>query len=142
MRKFIVLFYLFLTALSTHSWSEEASPEKEIMEQESRWSAMFAAGNLQGVMGLMAKKSALIMPGSAPLTSLDEIREATRAMMASGDEVSWESDFAAVAPSGDMAYDYGTAITRTAAGETITGQYLVVWVREDGGWKIAADMFN
>jgi hypothetical protein len=41
-----------------------------------------------------------------------------------------------------MAYDYGTATTRMADGTETTGQYLVVWVKENGEWRVAADMFN
>jgi hypothetical protein len=41
-----------------------------------------------------------------------------------------------------MAYDYGTATTKFADGSVLEGQYLVVWIREGGEWKVAADMFN
>lgn len=114
----------------------------EIKALESRWSDLYGAGDLEGIVALMAEESVLIMPQSAPVVGLDAIREATRQMLESGDEVSWRSDFARVSPSGDMAYDYGAAITTRPDGATIEGHYLVVWVREDGEWKVAADMFN
>ena len=82
------------------------------------------------------------VPGSTPIVGADNVIRATRDMMASDDEVSWSSDHAYVAPSGDMAFDYGTATTRLADGSVVEGHYLVVWVREDGRWKVAADMFN
>jgi hypothetical protein len=41
-----------------------------------------------------------------------------------------------------MAYDYGAATTILADGSTLQGYYLVVWVKENGQWKVAADMFN
>lgn len=63
-------------------------------------------------------------------------------MLEAGDAVSWRSDFALIAPSGDMAYDYGTASTKSADGSIVEGHYLVVWVKENGEWKVAADMFN
>lgn len=63
-------------------------------------------------------------------------------MLESEDEVSWKSDFVYVSPAGDMAYDYGTATTRRADGSSIQGHYLVLWVKESGEWKVAADMFN
>ena len=90
----------------------------------------------------MAQDSVLIMPGSAPIVGVENVRIATQAMLDTDDEVSWESDFAFVAPSGDMAYDYGTATTKRADGTSVEGYYLVVWVRENGNWKVAADMFN
>lgn len=128
---------------------EEAGPEASaaaqqdiIMNLESQWSALYGAGDLDGIVSLMSEDSVLIMPGSEPVVGLDAIRAATREMLESGDQVSWRSDFAAVAPSGDMAYDYGTAVTTLADGNTVEGNYLVVWVRDDGEWKVAADMFN
>lgn len=122
--------------------AQPADSAEAIKALEAQWSAMFGAGDLDGVASLLAEDSVLIMPGAAPISDRAAILEATRAMMASGDTVSWQSDFAVVAPSGEMAYDYGTATTRTADGEEITGRYLVVWIKEDGEWKVAADMFN
>ena len=93
-------------------------------------------------MALMAGNTVLIMPGAAPVTGLEGVREATREMLASDDAVSWRSDFAVVSPAGDRAYDYGTATTTFADGSSTQGHYLVVWAKEGGEWKVAADMFN
>ena len=121
----------------------EVSDEAErVAELEARWSDSFSAGDLEAVMALMAEGSVLIMPGTSPVVGIDAIREATAEMLASDEVVTWRSDFARVAPGGDMAYDYGTATTRRADGSVVTGNYLVVWVREGGEWKVAADMFN
>lgn len=56
--------------------------------------------------------------------------------------VSWKSEAAFVSSSGDMAYDYGRATTELADGTVIMGSYLVVWTKENGEWKVAADIFN
>ena len=47
-----------------------------------------------------------------------------------------------ISSSGDMAYDYGRATTTLADGTVVEGSYLVVWTKEDGEWKAAADIFN
>jgi len=114
----------------------------EIAEREAMWSDMFGSRDLAGIMALMASKSVLIMPELSPIIGVEGIRQATKVMLESGDSVSWKSDFAFVAPSGDMAYDYGTATTKRADGSIVEGNYLVVWVKENGEWKVAADMFN
>ena len=119
-----------------------AAEAEKIATLESEWSDMFGAKNLDGISALLAKDSVLIMPGAAPIVGTENIRRATRTMMESDDEVAWKSDYAKVAPSGDMAYDYGTATTILADGSVVEGYYLVVWIREDGMWKIAADMLN
>ena len=144
----LCLTVTLLIGVSAHSLSEESvgaesvSNSDEIAALETKWSGMFAAKDLDGVMALMAENSVLIIPGSPPIVGTEDIRKATEAMLATDDTVSWESDFAFIAPSGDMAYDYGTATTRSPDGSIIKGHYLVVWVKESDGWKVAADMFN
>lgn len=144
----LFLAVTLLIGPSTHSLSEESvrsdsvSNSDEIVALEAKWSGMFAAKDLDGVMALMAENSVLIMPGSPPIVGTEDIRKATKAMLATDDTVSWQSDFAFIAPSGDMAYDYGTAKTKSPDGSIVEGYYLVVWVKERGGWRIAADMFN
>ena len=119
-----------------------ADEAETIMDLEAQWSDHFGARNLDAIMALMAEDTVVIMPGAPPLVGREAVRAATADMLASDAEVSWKSDFAFVAPSGDMAYDYGTATTRMADGTETTGQYLVVWVKENGEWRVAADMFN
>ena len=142
MRLTLLALLTLSVGVSLTAYSQHSSEENRIAELESAWSGMFGDGNLEGVMALMAKDSVLIMPGSKPIVGLEDIRSATKAMLESDDQVSWVSDFAFVSASGDMAYDYGTATTQSPDGSSIQGHYLVVWIKEDGKWKVAADMFN
>lgn len=135
-------FSLFFVGLSVTAYSQFGPDQSRIIELESKWSGMFGKRDLDGIMALMAKDSVLIMPGAEPMIGRQDIRRATSAMLESEDQVSWESDFAYVPSSGDMAYDYGTVTTRLSDGSNVEGYYLVVWVKEDGEWKVAADMFN
>ena len=121
---------------------DKEAEEATIAMLETKWSDMFGARDLDGITALLAHDSVLIMPGSEPIVGTSNVRAATQAMLESDDEVSWQSNFAFVAPSGDMAYDFGTATTLLTDGSVVKGQYLVVWVKEDGKWKVAADMFN
>jgi ketosteroid isomerase-like protein len=144
----LYLAVTLLSAVSAYSLGEESvradsvSNGDEIVALEGKWSSLFVARDLDGIMALMAENSVLIMPGTPPIVGTEDIRQATKAMLEAGDAVSWKSDFAFIAPSGDMAYDYGTATTKSTDGSIIEGHYLVVWVKENGGWKVAADMFN
>lgn len=148
MKAILILATLILSvcaanANETPGTTDEAETQaSHIADLESTWSGMYAEGDLDGVMALMARNSVLIMPGAAPIVGKEDIRRATKAMLESGDQVSWKSDFAYVSAGGDMAYDYGTASTKLADGSSVQGHYLVVWVKEDGKWKVAADMFN
>jgi len=153
------LVMLLLTAFAACNSSSKyeaidtAAEVVAITQLETEWSEMFGARDLDGVAALMAQNTVLIMPGSEPIVGVDDVRAATEEMLkADGEvteemlkadgEVSWASDFAFVAPSGDMAYDYGTATTKLADASIVKGKYLVVWVKEHDQWKIAAEMFN
>lgn len=128
--------------LSVTAYSQLGPEQSRIIELESKWSSMFGQRDLDGIMALMAQDSVLIMPGSEPVVGIEDIRRATSTMLSSEDQISWESDFAYVSSSGDMAYDYGTATTRLTDGSSVEGYYLVVWIKENGEWNVAADMFN
>jgi ketosteroid isomerase-like protein len=142
----IPLFLITMAACNSDPQSttvDVATEEAVIMALEKEWSDMFGAGDLDGISAMLAKDSVLLAPGEAPIVGVGNVRAATQAMLAAGDaETSWKSNAAFVAASGDMAYDYGTATTKLADGSVVEGQYLVVWIREDGKWKVAADMFN
>ena len=133
---------VLLLGFSLIAQSQPEKGENHIVDLESKWSAMYSEHDLDGIMALMAKNSVLIMPGAAPVVGKEDIRRATKTMLESGDRVSWESDYAHVSSSGDMAYDYGTATTTLVDGSSVQGHYLVVWVKEGDTWKVAADMFN
>ena len=142
----ILLFPMSITACNSDPRSttvDVLAEEAAIIALEKEWSDMFGAGDLDGISAILTKDSVLLAPGEAPIVGANNVRAATQAMLAAGDaEISWKSNAAFVAPGGDMAYDYGTATTKLADGSVLEGQYLVVWIREDGQWKVAADMFN
>jgi len=146
--RLISIFVLLITLAACSSDQQPttvdvAAEETTIMALETEWSDMFSAGNLDGISAMLAKNSVLLAPGEAPIIGAGNVRAATKAMLDAGDaDVSWKSTAAFVAPGGDMAYDYGTATTKFANGSVVEGQYLVVWIRENGEWKVAADMFN
>jgi hypothetical protein len=85
-------------------------------------------------------------PGLQAFVGAEAVVRANQDLMSSetaeGVSVSWEPTSVVVAPSGDMAFDYGIATTVLPDGSRATGHYLVVWVREGGDWKIAADIYN
>ncbi len=144
-RACLVMLLTALAACNSSSKYEAIDTAAEVVaitQLESEWSEMFGARDLDGVAALMAQNTVLIMPGSEPIVGVDKVRAATEEMLKADGEVSWASDFAFVAPSGDMAYDYGTATTKLADASIVKGKYLVVWVKEHDQWKIAAEMFN
>lgn len=125
---------------------DSAGERETLMALERAWSGMYGRGDVDGIAALLADESVLLAPGLGPVVGRDEVVAATRELMAAeaadGLAVSWEPRAAFVSSSGDMAYDYGLARTTLADGTVVEGSYLVVWTREDGEWKVAADIFN
>ena len=123
-----------------------AAERDTLMAMEREWSALYGRGDVEGIAALLADGSVLLAPGRGPAVGRDSVVAATRALLAAevgeGVSVSWEPLDAVVAPSGDMAYDWGRATTTLADGSVVEGSYLVVWTREGGQWKVAADLFN
>lgn len=123
-----------------------AAERETLMALERQWSGMYGEGDLDGIAELLANESVLLAPGLGPVIGRDSVVAATRRLMAAeaadGMSVSWEPRAAFVSSSGDMAYDYGRATTTLADGSVVEGSYLVVWTKEDGEWKVAADIFN
>ena len=123
-----------------------AAERETLMALDREWSAMYGQRDVEGIAALLAGESVLLAPGLDPVVGRDSVVAATRALMsteeADGMSVSWEPRAAFVSSSGDMAYDYGRARTTLADGTVVEGSYLVVWTKENGEWKVAADIFN
>lgn len=125
---------------------DPAAERETLMALERAWSDMYGRGDVDGIAALLAGESVLLAPGLPPVVGRDSVAAATRTLLAAeaddGMSVSWEPRAAFVSSSGDMAYDYGRARTTMADGTVVEGSYLVVWTKEDGAWKVAADIFN
>jgi ketosteroid isomerase-like protein len=120
---------------------DTAAEEAAIMALEREWSSRFGAGDVEWIVDIHAAE-AVQLPPDAPLVAGTEAMRAAWEGMAATLEASWEPTFARVSPDGNMAYDYGTASLTLPDGSVQSMKYLVVWIREDGEWKVAADMFN
>lgn len=124
----------------------EAAEQEALMNLEREWSTMYGNGDVEGIADLLSEKSVLLAPGLSPAVGRDSVVAVTRALLAAeaadGVSVSWTPLAAFVSRSGDMAYDYGRASTTLSDGSIVEGSYLVVWTKENGEWKVAADMFN
>ncbi len=71
-------------------------------------------------------------------------RDATAATLATSKDVwTWKPDFADLSRSGDLGYTYGTYELRSSdAAKALTGKgnYLRIWKRENGAWKVVVDV--
>ena len=122
----------------------DAAAEAEvIMALERQWSEKFGADDVDWIMDLHTDDAWQLPPNAEPITGAEGMRAAWEGMaFAEGLEISWEPTLAKVSASGDMAWDMGSATITNPDGSVVPAKYLVVWTREDGRWKVAADMFS
>lgn len=115
----------------------------EIMELEREWCSRVKAGDVDWVVDHLASKSLQFPPGSDVIEGTENLREAWKGLaQTQGLELSWEPTEVRVSAANDMAYVYGAAQIKTPDGSVQAAKYVVVWVKENGEWKIALDIFN
>jgi len=114
-----------------------------IMALERQWSQRLLANDVEWIVDLHAADAWQLPPGGEPIVGHEALRAAWEAMaFTEGLELTWETSVAKVSASGDMAYDLGSALISTPDGRSQPAKYLVVWVRQGGQWKVAAEMFS
>ena len=114
-----------------------------IMALEREWSRRLAADDVDWIVDLHAADAWQLPPGAEPITGTEALRAAWEGMaLTEGLEITWEPTLARVSKSGDMAWDMGSVSITDPDGSKVPAKYLVVWVREGGRWKVAADMFS
>ena len=114
-----------------------------ILALEREWVDRLAADDVDWIVDLHADDAWQLPPGAEPITGAEALRAAWEAMaLPEGLVISWDPMVARVSQSGDMAYDHGRATITNPDGTVVPAKYMVVWVRESGQWKVAADMFS
>jgi uncharacterized protein (TIGR02246 family) len=119
-----------------------------IMAADRAWLAAAQTGNIDSILGFWTEDARVIAPGQPPYVG----RAAIRQMLAEsaslpGFSVSWETTDVVVAPSGNVAWSFGTNVFTVPGAEgrvdTLRGQGVVVWRKgDDGRWRSAVDTWN
>jgi len=140
---------LVLTACGGAGTAADAPPAvntaleaEAIMELDLEWAQRFADKDFDWIAALQAQNAVLLAPGVDIIHGREAILGAWEGMATTIPGTSWEPVMAKVSSSGDMAYVYGTASAVDADGNGTPMKYLEVWVKIDGEWKVAADVFN
>jgi len=105
------------------------------------------AGDFDTAVGFYAP-DAIVQPANAPQVQGTDAIRALYDQFFEGmqvEELEGTTTAVAVATSGDMAWEYG--VNRIVLGGsngpvTDMGKYLLVWVKRDGAWKVAALAFS
>jgi uncharacterized protein (TIGR02246 family) len=120
---------------------------EKINNTNLKFAEAFKRGDIAGVAALYTA-DARLMPPDAPMMSGTEAIEAfwQAAMKMGIKEATLESIDVESSDGSDLATEIGkfTLSIETPGGERVaqTGKYIVLWKREDGTWKLHADIWN
>lgn len=133
------------TAVAQQSAGRDAD-EQRIRELDRQWVEAVQAGDFEKA-GSFYAEDGLIMPPNA--VQGEGTEAAAQFWKAVTELPNVAMDFGPteieVAEAGDMAYEIGTyrlSFDGDQGRVEDRGKYVVVWTKEDGEWKVAADIFN
>ena len=120
-----------------------AAEAQAVRDRSAAWLQMAQAKDISGLVNDIYTANAVSMfdgevrKGSAVIRASEETR------LAPPDQTfSWSATDVQVAKSGDLAYELGSFWFDTdGAGEqpVISGEYVVVWTKTDGNWRVAVE---
>ena len=119
-----------------------------IMAADNAWLAAAQGGDVDSTLSFWAEDAHVIAPGQPPYVGRDAIRQMLiDGYNTPGFSVSWETTDIVVAPSGNVAYSFGTNVFTIPMPDgdlaSLEGQGVVVWRKgDDGRWRCAVDIWN
>lgn len=133
------------TAMAAPAATDRTADAAAIVAADSAWLRGVMNRNVDSIMAWYTSDAVSYGYGAAPASGTDQIRAEYTEMVKStttnpklsGSTVKFSDD-------GSVAYDHGTyQMTMQPPGgkaETMSGAYLNVWKKTDGGWKLAVEM--
>lgn len=122
---------------------ERIAVAEEIRELTASWDRMVQADDTAGIVELYVEGAGrLIPPDAPPVVGHDALRQFWGAAL-DFPLLTFGADTVVVSEGGDMATDLGSFRMQPAEGAPeVEGNYVVVWIRQDGEWKVLVDIFN
>ncbi|MBI3514836.1 MAG: DUF4440 domain-containing protein [Proteobacteria bacterium] len=143
----LTLLAVFTAALAADATAQQRPTDEQRIQQLDRdWVAKVAAKDLAGVVAFYAKDGVLMAPGGPPAEGTAAITEGWRGILGlPNGSLTFAPTRVTIAKSADLAYETGTyslAFDGAKGRVQDQGKYVVVWKKEAGQWKAAADIFN
>ena len=118
--------------------------EIEIAAEGGKWAKYYEEENLEGLMTLYVDDAVVALHGQPALFGIDAVREYFSTRIGKADSI-FELDYELRETHGDIAYiisKYWLKATDKETGEVFhdAGRSLLVYKKQDGQWKIAADI--
>lgn len=134
------------TVQRTEARSAATAAEHRIRAIDKKWVAAVATKDPKVVVAFYAEDGAILPPGAPLAEGHDAIAKVWQGFFQLED---FSLTFAPlkidVASNADMAYEIGTyslSFRGDKGAVRDNGKYVVVWKKEKGAWKAAADIFN
>lgn len=119
---------------------------REILAADSAFARGMVARNVDSIMPYYDNDAVSLGAGSKPVTGVSALRSHyNEAVKANVRDLTFESSGVNFSDDGTMAWDYGTySQTADVNGKPTkqSGNFLNVWKRESGRWKIVAEISN
>jgi uncharacterized protein (TIGR02246 family) len=113
----------------------------QIEKMAQAWQKAYNSGDAAAVAGLYAKDAKLLPPGAEPASSSSAIQAFFAADMKGGAKNTLTTED--VTGFGDYALETGKWVATSADGKHLDhGQYMTLYKKADGGWKIIRDTWN
>jgi uncharacterized protein (TIGR02246 family) len=101
----------------------------------------FARGDADALAGMYSEKGVALAPSSQPAEGRAAIHALWQSIIDSKAK-DFKLQTTDVQQAGDLASETGRYTVTLANGQTTSGNYVVVWKREAGAWKLYRDIWN
>jgi uncharacterized protein (TIGR02246 family) len=132
--------------MTTMSIAATGTEADEVRAASARWLQAVRTADVDRIAAFYAADGSFLVP-NAPLARGREMVRAVWSQLLAAPNLAlrWSASSIEVARAGDMACEIGTyelAMDGPAGRIEDDGKYVVVWRKTDGGWEVAADIFN
>ena len=132
--------------MTTMSIAATGTEADEVRAASARWLQAVRTADVDRIAAFYAADGSFLVP-NAPLARGREMVRAVWSQLLAAPNLAlrWSASSIEVARGGDMACEIGTyelAMDGPAGRIEDDGKYVVVWRKTDGGWEVAADIFN
>src|SRR5687767_4867737 len=118
----------------------DSEMRKAIESASRKFNEVYTKGDAPGLAAMYVSGARVLPPNGSAIQNDQGIRELWRSLIDSGAKLSLATTFAD--GRGDLAYEVGTYSITNLDGAKDTGKFVLVWKRQNGVWKIAADIWN
>ena len=133
---------VLLFAMTPASGAENTMDRTAIDDANARLMALQKQADAAG-MGDMYTEDAILLPAGGPRTEGREAIEAFWAQKLGSGGTDVQLTTEDLVPLGeDLVYEIGRYTTTQQDAAPVSGQYLVLWKRVEGKWKLHVDIFN